>query len=517
VFTSKSFTFASYLDVVRKVIPSELPAYLVGGAIRDLLLRKSIHDLDFVLPEKSLQIARKVADELDGAFYPLDLARQIGRVIVMKPEGDRFILDFSLFDGANLESDLRGRDFTINAMALSVWDPDKLIDPLAGAQDLKAKRLRACAQTAFVADPIRILRGIRMANAFNLSIIPETKSLMRSAVPRLPGVSPERLRNEIFKILETPRPATSIRGLDLLGALEVIFPELNQMKDVEQSLPHVFDVWNHTLDVVNKLELVLDTLSSEHDPENSGNLLTGLINLRLGRYRQQFDPHFRSSLVEARTIKALLLFAALYHDVGKPETQQVDEEGRIRFFRHEQVGEDVVAARARSLHLSNEEVSRLRKIVRHHLRPILLAQTDQPPSRRAIYRFFRQLGPVGVDICLLSLADVLSIYGVSPPQPAWEKHLDVVRMLLEAWWEYPLEKVIPPPLINGTDLIEQFKLKPGPLIGDILEAVQEAQATGQVEDRKQAFSLAEKLIRQKEEKNLRHASQETDAGDESID
>jgi tRNA nucleotidyltransferase/poly(A) polymerase len=185
--------------------------------------------------------------------------------------------------------------------------------------------------------------------------------------------------------------------------------------------------------------------------------------------------------------------AALYHDAGKPLTKSVGEDGRIHFYEHEDVGAKLVSSRARQLHLSNAELDRLHTIVKHHMRPLWLAQTGNPPSDRAIYRFFRDTQEAGVDICLLSLADTLATYGPTLPQDVWANHLNIIRSLLEAWWEKPGESVSPPALLTGHDLIEKLGMKPGPKIGQILEAVREAQASNKVHTRSEALKYAEKL------------------------
>jgi hypothetical protein len=172
----------------------------------------------------------------------------------------------------------------------------------------------------------------------------------------------------------------------------------------------------------------------------------------------------------------------------------VDEHGRLRFFNHDVIGADVVEARASALHLSNAEIARLKVIVRHHMRPFLLAQSGEMPTPRATYRFFRDTGAAGVDICLLSLADVLATYGPTLPPDVWERHLTIVRTLLEAWWDYPHERVTPPVLVKGDDLIKELGLKPGVQIGELLEYIREAQIVGMVTDRKSALDLARQWL-----------------------
>jgi putative nucleotidyltransferase with HDIG domain len=290
-----------------------------------------------------------------------------------------------------------------------------------------------------------------------------------------------------------------MRALDILGALPFILPELTELKGVEQPPPHIADVWQHTLDVLNKLHRILDVLNLQYNPDKAANINMGLVAIRLGRYRQQLSKHLDISLNVDRPIRPLLFLAALYHDISKPQTRKVDDQGRIRFLGHDQMGAEIITNRARLLKLSNPEINRLYVIVRHHLRPSLLGNLERAPSRRAIYRFFRDTGEAGVDICLLSLADVLATYGTTLPQNVWNKHLDIIRILLEAWWEHPEERVSPPIVLNGDDLITRFNLAPGPRIGQLLEAVREAQVTGQIKSREEAFLFVKKYLTQKDE------------------
>ncbi len=494
--TPNELNFSPLLDRVRAALPARSRVYLVGGAVRDALLGQASHDLDFAVPKDALRMARKVAKALEGAYYRMDDEHETGRVILTSADDSRQTLDFSAFQGADLEADLRARDFTVNAMAVHLDNPQELLDPLGGLLDLRAKRLRACSASAMSDDPVRVLRAIRLASTFRLNIEPETRSQMKAAVGRIPQSSIERLRDELFRILEAPKPATSIRALDVLGALPHVLPELADLKGVTQSAPHTSDVWEHTLSSVQHLEEILTVLDEVYSPEGASDLFTGLVVLRLGRYRGQFAERLKSSLVPERFYRPLLFLAALYHDIAKPQTRTVEEDGRIRFLGHDEHGAPIAAARAAALRLSNAEVERLEAIVRGHMRPHHLANAGELPSRRAVYRFFRDTGEAAVDICLLSIADLLAIYGPTLRQETLAHHLEVLRVLLEAYWEQPEERVSPPPLVNGDDLMREFKLQPGPQIGELLEAVREAQAAGEIKTQGDAYELAERMLQE---------------------
>jgi tRNA nucleotidyltransferase/poly(A) polymerase len=494
VSTTPAIHIHPILERVAAILPQDRPVYVVGGAVRNALLSLPVMELDFTLPGKAINTARKIADRLDGAFYALDKERDYGRVIIPQSEGCHLVLDFAPFQGATLEEDLKSRDFTINALAVEIHRPQELLDPWGGAADLYSKRLHACSPLAFISDPVRILRGIRFSILFDMRTDPDTQERMRAAVSLLPEVSAERLRDELLHLLESPKPATAIRILDYLEAIPYVLPELSAMKGVDQSPPHILDVWDHSLDVLTRLHQVLDVLKPTYNPQDSASLFLGVISHRLGRYREQIDIHLNTRFIPPRSLVSLVFLSALYHDIGKPHTKQIDQEGQIRFIKHEEVGADLVVKRGQALQLSNSEIKRTRVIVLNHMRPLWLSQSGKLPSRRAIYRFFRDTGPGGVDICLLSLADTLATYGPTLPPDIWAHQVDVVRYLLEAWWEKKEEVISPPTLIDGNDLMEELGLKPGPIIGQILRNIQEAQATGKVTNQRQALELASEII-----------------------
>ncbi len=481
------------LLLVRENLPADQPLYLVGGAVRDALLGKPVHDLDFAVPKGALRLAKTLADKLQAAFYPLDEENDTARLIVIHPDGTRDILDFAGFRGVNLEDDLRGRDFTLNAIAFDLHSA-KLIDPLGGAADLRAKRLRACAETALSADPVRIVRAVRQAAALGLTIEPATRQWMKSAVSGLSQVSAERLRDEILKILAGPQPDAALRALDLLGVLPYLLPELEALKGIQQSAPHVQDVWAHTLSVLRHLEGLLDVLGPQYNEQKSNaDLHNGLLVLKLGRYRTQLAQHLAQRLNPDRSLRSLLFLAALYHDVEKPATRTVEQSGRVRFLDHDQKSAQTVLRRAIALRLSNDEMDRVKTIVANHMRVHLHSdrqRKEQPISRKAIYRFFRDTGPTGIDIILHSLADLRATYEHSLPQEIWVAELDVARALFEAYWDSPDQIVHPPQLLNGDDLLQELHLTPGREIGQLLETIRENQAESHLTNRAEALAFA---------------------------
>jgi poly(A) polymerase len=500
IFMPVPLSYSPLIDKVREVLP-EQEIYLVGGAVRDMLLNRESTDLDFALPSKGISLARRVANALHADFMVLDEERDTGRVIVFEADGTRTFLDFATYRGRDLEQDQRARDFTINAIAFDLR-AQSLLDPLNGASDLRAKTIRACSPTSFSDDPVRILRAVRQAAAFQFRIEPDTRKAMKEAARLLPRISPERQRDELFKILEGPRPDASLRALEMLGIFPFLLPELPELKGVEQSPPHIYDVWEHTLSVLGHLENILAALAPGYNADDTNDLFTGLLTLRVGRFRAQFTRHFAESLNTDRSVRTALFFAALYHDVQKPATRTVELGGRIRFLDHDVKGADVAEERGRAFHLSNDEVERIRLIVRNHMRfhffTSRLEGEKKEPSRKAIYRFFRDTGEAGVDLVLLGLADLRGTQGSALTQATWTAALDVARILLENYWEKPQETVAPPRLLNGNELMAELGLEPGRIVGQLLEEIREGQATGKVETREQALHFAREQLRKSE-------------------
>ena len=496
--TNFQLAFPPILDSICAALPGGLTVYLVGGAIRDALLGRHIRDLDFVLEREAIKTARQVANRLKADFYILDPERDTGRVILTNADGTRTLMDFAAFRGPDLEADIVGRDFTLNAIAFNLVDKT-IHDPLGGAMDLKEKRLRACSPSTFTDDPVRILRGIRLAANFGFHILPETRKAMKEAVGLLGNISAERMRDELFRILGGAQPAACLRALDLLGALDQFLPELSALKGADQTAPHVHNVWEHTLATVGYLDSVFAALAPDYNPDKASDMLNGLMVLRIGRYRQQIGRIFDAPLTADRSLGSLLFMAALYHDVAKPQTKKADEEGQLRFWEHDQQGAEVMAGRARLLVMSNDETTRLETVVRNHMRILFhtnrLVREGKPPSRRAVYRFFRDTGPAGVDICLLALADMRATYEQTLPPETWAAALEVVRLMLENWFEKPAESIAPPVLVNGDDLMRELKLQPGKMIGEILEAIREAQAMGEISTQDQALEMARENLK----------------------
>jgi poly(A) polymerase len=463
------------------------PVYLVGGAVRDALLGRTSHDLDFVAPQQAIKLAYRVGDALGEPAYALDRARDTGRVVL---SAQQMTLDFARFRGVDLEADLRDRDFTVNALALPATAQTlaSLIDPCGGLADLRARRLRLTHPAALTHDPVRALRAVRLAHSLGFTLEEATAQALTAAAPLLAQTSAERVRDELLKLLQTAAPHAAMQDLHALGLLAVVLPEIAALAGVAQSPPHHEPVLDHTLSVLRRLAQV-ETAVLSADP-----LAPPLTAVRaaLAPFAADLRAHLARPVAGGVDGRLLLRLGALFHDVGKPATQTV-EDGRIRFIGHDKVGAGLAAGRLRALAMSKEAAGHVRLIVAHHMRPLFLVEAQlhgSPPSRRAVYRFFRAAQAAGPDVALLALADHLATHAGAGPAAAWRALVDLAANLLQAYFVFPTEAVKPAPLLKGRDLMAALDLPPGPEVGRLLRLIEEAQAAGELRSRDEALAFA---------------------------
>jgi len=495
VVPARPLVWPPLVERLRALLQDQPDIYLVGGVVRDALLQRPSHDLDLVTNGDGCAVARVIADELGGAYYPLDIERGVGRALIPWEQAT-VTVDVARIRGPDLLADLSLRDFTINAMAAPLAGSGQSVyDPLGGLADLQAKRLRLCAPGAIADDPVRSLRAVRFSLVFGLFIEPETRAALRDNVHRLKECSVERIRDEFFAILQAPRPQAGLAVLQQLGLLQQIIPEVGQLVGVAQPSPHQYDVWRHTLLTVERMYEIASMLEGQRPSDDAANVQLGLIAFALSGMRERLDEHLKQVWANHHTHRGLLVLAALLHDIGKPAARQAAGE-RPNFHGHERVGATIVRDRARALRLSNEETARLETIVRHHMRPHWLF-ASQPLTRRAVYRFWRDTGEAGIDICLLALADYLATYGIMLDSQQWTYYLELVRDLLQSYLHRRETDVAPPPLLTGHDLIQELQLRPGPLVGELVERLTEAQVMGEITSREEALVFARRFLSEK--------------------
>jgi poly(A) polymerase len=442
------------------------PMYIVGGAVRDAYRRGAIKDIDIAVDGNAIRIARNIADWFDGDVFVMDAERGVARVFVTYLD-EQFVLDFANFRGETLDNDLQDRDFTINAMAADFFgDVSTLIDPMNGQDDLNQKILRRCTDHSIQDDPIRAIRGIRQSVELKLRIHPDTLEDIRDNVTGIEQSSFERVRDEFYKILGLDHPSRAIRVLQHLGILKYVIEIIDSLVGLEQSLPHRFDVWDHTLLVVDRMNSILKAISYRRTDNTAATFDLGMLVIQLDRYRAKLQGHIDQEYGNGRTHQELLILGALVHNLGK--TQSI-----VDHVVDTQSSANLVAE---SLRLSNGEQKRLVTMVGAY-REVL---DKSEWTTIDLHRFWFSLGESGIDAILLAVADHLGMVGAELEQSEWLVIVERVIIMLDTYFNQ-YETVVDPPLyLNGNNIMKLLEIEGSPMIGQLLTGLREAQVTGYI-------------------------------------
>jgi poly(A) polymerase len=422
-------------------------AYVVGGYVRDIFLERPSKDIDLVTVGSGIELATRVAAEL-GRKTSLSVFATYGTAQVKSGDLE---LEFvgarresysresrnPIVEDGTLEDDQNRRDFTVNAMAICL-NADRfgeLVDPFSGIADLHNKLIRTPSDPdiTFSDDPLRMMRAVRFASQLGFEIVPETFEAIRRNRERIKIITRERINDELGKIMRSPKPSVGLKLLDISGLLELIFPSLCELKGVEimEGKGHK-DNFHHTLQVVDN--------------------------------------------VAARSDNEWLRWAALLHDIGKPQTKRYDARLGWTFHNHNFVGEKMVPRIFRKMKLPmNEKMKYVAKIVGLHMRPQSVG--EEGVSDSGVRRLITDAGPDLDDLMILAEADITS------KNPAKvRRQLEGFARLRERMtqindadalrnWKNP---------VNGNEIIEHFNIAPGKEIAAIKDAVKEAVMDGRI-------------------------------------
>lgn len=467
----------------------DVTAYATGGFLRDAILGVVPGDVDISVDGDPLALGPALADELGGTYFPLDEERRHARVLV--PESDVHI-DLLPLHGA-IEEDLRTRDYTVDAMGASLDEvavgEATVIDPTGGADDLRAGLVRCVSEQALRDDPLRVLRGPRIAIERQFTIEDGTADAIRRHVASLPSSAPERQRDEILRMMRTGRAGAAFRLLDDLGLLTVVMPEAGIMRGVEQPKEHHWDVLGHAFACAETLDALLAT--SEPAARASAEIWR-VLREELAWWMDARD-YLDAEIVRGSPRHAIIKLCGFLHDIGKPETKSFGENGRMRFYGHSDAGAAIAGPLMRRLRFSTRETSFLQRMIEAHLRPVQMAQQGAPTDR-AIFRFFKATGDAGIATLFLSLADHLATVGPRRNMDNFREHVRLVAYIIR---KHTTDERLtsPPKLVRGDDLIAALGIEPGPEVGRLLSAIEEAQAAGEVTTREEALALARTRIR----------------------
>ena len=465
------------------------PVYLVGGSLRDRILNRPSNDHDFAVPGNARASAEKVAAELGSRVIEIGKEdRAVYRVV----SGDK-VLDFSPIHGETIEDDLKRRDFTVNGLGFDL-SSESLIDPVGGLDDIRSKTIQLISEDAILADPLRMLRAFRLAAVLGFEITSQTLSVIKEQAALVARPAGERIKGELFKMMEAERSFPYIEKMSQLGLLMKLIPELEQCRDCPID-DQGYNVFQHVMRTYQEIEIVFGDYPT--------------------LWPEYAEP-IRSYLDQGNR-KVLLKWAALLHDLGKPATRSVDPTGKLRFLGHEKKGAHIARGICLRLRMSGHEGSYIDLVVQNHLHPLLLFDARQRGTltTRGIVRFARKYRDDVIGILLHSVADQRAKAGSRIParnasQPVSHRSREMggreadgeiggafavfVKEILQTYFSDLKLRMTAPRLITGKDLIEQFGLTPSKLFATLLRAVEEARLNREIRTRVEAFRLVARLI-----------------------
>jgi len=448
------------------IFPKIKNAYIVGGSVRDVLRGQSPTDYDIAVFTDPGKFAEMITASQKGRIVEIGKPGKMVTRVILK----EFIVDIVSGAGSNIHEDLKKRDFTINAMACDL-STGEVIDCVDGMKDLKNKTIRMVSEDAFIKDPVRMVRAFRLGASLGFEIESLTASAIKNNTKHIKHSAGERIRSELLKILRTSNASTFISKMADARLLFEIIPELTALKECRQNNHHQYDVFDHTMKALQYLEAIIDE-NTHFMPENR-DLLDPFINSKKG---------------------ALLKFAILLHDIGKPTAKTKDEKSRIKFHGHESISADMAASICRRLRFSSYETEYVNFIIKSHLWPLSLYISSQNKTlkNKWINRFFMKCKDNTLDLLLHAIAD---FKGKDSDNSEKSRIFEAfAKDIIQSFFMEFMPKTQKPPLITGDDLVKELGLTPSPVFKTLLDKAEEARISNEINTKEEALHLVKTLL-----------------------
>lgn len=478
--------FPELLQKIKNKIGPESKICLVGGAIRDCLLKKPVHDLDFLVTGDSAEIARKISKTVSGVSFVLDDKRQTSRVLFNFDKATKLTLDFNTLQFKSILEDLRNRDFTINAIAVDLEQPGKLIDPLHGQTDLENKKLVLCGSASLENDPIRILRAIRFSSSYGFQLSRQVSTAITKSLPSLGNTSGERRRDELFQLLSLPDSLQPIGELDKHGILLLLLPELMGLRECHLSNDRGMNYWDRTLQILHGFDQSREEMFFGPKGDKKEQSSKQLKFAGLDEYREKIQQHFANPIQPERERISLFRFAILCHAIGIPASRFTDWDNQTHYFGYEGEGSNQIVQIAKRFALSNVEVDYLLKFIQYQNQIPHFRYLQGESLDRSIFRFLSETGDIGIDLAVYTLVEHLSNGSVDSDDQGGDI-AKTVNSIFYAYWDRKMTKQ--KPLLSGEAVMSLLHVLPGTTVGKALDVLREEQAIGKITSVKDAEKL----------------------------
>lgn len=439
--------------------------YLVGGTVRDYYMGLDSTDRDIiVMDEEAREFALKLAELFEASFVPLDEENKIYRIVL----ADKInCIDVTNPVGDSIEKDLMRRDLTINAIAVNIRTGE-IIDISGGVTDIRNKCINYVNELNFVDDPLRLLRVYRFQALYGFSLAPETINAVCKYSDLIHKPAVERINYEILKLFSGEYAHIALENMNKTWILEEIFPFVKELKQVPPNSHHHLDLFHHSIETVKQVQNLYSEASDE-----------------IKEHLNRVDFGGFSRL-------AHLKLAAFMHDIGKFSTWTI-EEGKHRFIKHDDVGAKMSVKILKDLHCSNKQIDYISSMIKYHIYPSHVMTSPQI-TEKIMMRYVRKMDKNSIDAIILAQADRLSARGPEITDEIVERNITSLNMLLRFYLE-ARETLKPlPKLLSGSDVMDILNIKPSRKLGEIMEALHEAQVSGDVITREHAVEFVKKLV-----------------------
>lgn len=448
------------LNNIASFFPNKI--YLVGGSVRDCFLGKDTFDRDLIVTDEDAGIfSQKVSEFFDGKFIPLDEENKIYRVVLKDKKN---YLDITNPIENSIEKDLFRRDLTINAIAVNIKSGE-ILDLVGGVKDIQRKTIRGIKDFNFEDDSLRILRVFRFYSILGFEIDSHLLEVVKNLKDSILQPAKERIEYELMKLFEGKYADLALLKMDECEILNKLFPFVDELKQVPPNLHHHLDLFNHSIETIRQIEILYDNASE-----------------KVKSHMDKVDFGGFSRL-------AHLKLAAFMHDIGKFSTWTIEEgTGRHRFIKHDDVGAKLAKPILKSMCFSNKQIDYITLMIKKHMYPTMVVQSPELTDK-VMMRFVRKMEENAIDNILIAQADRLSAQGPEITKEIVEENLSALNKLLEFYLQAQ-ETIKPlPKLIDGNDVMQILKIKPSPILGEILNLLHEAQISGDITTKEEAISF----------------------------